>query len=197
MKLLQEDDYFILQESGEYLLSEDLYDYSFPVSVGVFSLSGISTGLYKHLKVIVEVGAFTFTGISARLFRGFTILCETVGFTLTGITNSLIKISKIPAETGIFSLKLKYLETYFSKGIWRLKRKTQTVYDSLAKVSTVYSKRLPVSTTYEKRASVSTMWCGKNDVGYDILQEDEYLILQEDGYKIKFPVNIWTNTPKS
>ena len=61
-----------------------------------------------------------------------------------------------------------------------------TSYDIIEKPTTIYSDI----------AKVSTPYTGSGDIGSDLLQEDGFLILKEDDYKIKFPDNIWTNIPK-
>jgi len=73
-------------------------------SAGSFILSGISTSLKASRKVVASVGSFVLTGIAALLSKVFAFTAGIGSFTLLGVDSILLKSSKIIASAGSFIL---------------------------------------------------------------------------------------------
>lgn len=77
---------------------------NFVADVTPFTLTGITTGIFKGYNLISSVGTFTLTGIN-NIFNFGRRMINTVGtFTLTGISNIFNYGRRIIADTGVFIL---------------------------------------------------------------------------------------------
>jgi len=77
-------------------------EYTMPVTVGAFVLTGISNILTKALNLICSVGNFTLTGINNILTSARTIVASVGTFTLTGIEAGLLRLYNMTVSVGSF-----------------------------------------------------------------------------------------------
>lgn len=79
-------------------------DYTLPVVVGAFTLTGIASLFHIALRMLAVAGSFVLTGINNALIRGRGILAEVGSFSLTGIAVLFRIAVRIAAAVGQFTL---------------------------------------------------------------------------------------------
>ena len=79
-------------------------EYDLPVTVGVFTLTGIAAILSKGYILVAVVGAFTLTGIAVAFNKVLSMVASVGSFTLTGITAILSRGLNFVVSVGSFIL---------------------------------------------------------------------------------------------
>jgi len=132
-------------------------DYNMPVTVGVFTLTGIANILTRGYKIAVTVGEFILTGISVNLLRSIRNMAVSVGeFVLIGITTGLKKGWKMAVAVGNFILT--GISAILSRTGWTIQSKNTTDYTNESKNTTNWSEQSKHTTNYTNPSKNTTNW---------------------------------------
>lgn len=87
------------------IATRGLYGYRLPSNTGVFTFTGQPAGLLLGRRVLAAKGTFVLTPVATTILRyGRYITAAKGTFVMTGIANRLLHGSRMPANTGVFTL---------------------------------------------------------------------------------------------
>lgn len=132
----------------------------------------------------------------AEVHLGITISPDTSVLT-PGIQQPSLKYGvKFPVDEARALVSAESARARLVVGCWEIPFKITTSWDGIAKPETTFETIARPTTNYSTIARPNTEWERSGDMGADLLLEDGFILLLEDGGNVKIAENIWTNMEK-
>ena len=174
--LLLEDNTKLLQEDSALLYLEYNRVLSILASSVLFVFSGVGAGVLKGSRVGVSVGEFILSGIDVGTIKDWRILSALGTIVLTGKDVSFSRTYVLEAIKNTISFLGISVRLLKRIGLWIIDANGTSSFSSVSK---------PTNTFLTTISKPTSTWNTRIETGFDLLKEDNYLLLQEDSNKIK------------